>query len=176
MHYGYEGAKLIGSGQISGADYHSKYTKSLKSRKNAISNGCYSELLNCITNAVASIESYVSSKANVWNKQHECVEFPVGMTISLETKLNDWLIIMTGHKLNEFDLIWNHFTDYKNLNNSIFKHNPAGSHAASFDEMANIINKFRTGIAEILFQLHRLFNERIPSNIVRGKYLPDVYI
>ena len=42
--------------------------------------------------------------------------------------------------------------------------------------MVNILNKFRRGIAEFLFILHQKFNDPVPSKIIRGIYLPDIFI
>lgn len=176
MHDGYGASKLSSSGLVSIRDYHSKYDKALDSRKNAIMRNDYNELLNCVTNAVASIESYINCKATLWNKRHSSIIFDVDNTSTLDVKLNDWLFTMTGKCLKNINPLWNHFTDYKNLNNSIFKHNTVGSRANSFYEMAKLLNKFKTGIATAHFELHRLFNERIPSSIIRGKYLPKVFV
>ncbi|MHB1949359.1 MAG: hypothetical protein ACYCQI_14745 [Gammaproteobacteria bacterium] len=175
MHHGHESAKLVGSGQISMAGYHSKYTMALEARRDAINKGSYSELLNCATHGIASIEAYISSKANIWNKQHNRIVFPVDAVSNLDTKL-DWLIVMTGQALEKQGAIWNHFSDYRNLNNGNFKHNATGAQAASFNDMVKVLNKFRTGIAEILFKLHMLCKEPVPSNIVRGMYLPEVFV
>lgn len=173
--FGHETAKLIGSGQISILDYHTKFVQALEARSAAIKKGNYQDLLSCATHGVASIESYITSKANIWNKSGKQPIFSIERTVNLDEKLNEWLFAMTGYKMNQSGATWNHFMDFRTLNNNIFKHNTTGSHAASYNDMVKLINKFRTGIAEILFRLHEFFKEPIPSKIIRGIYLPDVF-
>lgn len=173
--YGHKTVSLTGSGQLSILDYHTKFKQALEARTNTIKKGSYSDLLSCITHSVASVESYITSKTNIWNKTNNQQLFPIESIVDLDKKLNDWLYSMVGYKLNQEGKIWNHFTDFRNLNNTIFKHNTIGSHAATYSDMAKLINKFKTGIAELLFKLHLLFKESVPSKIIRGIYLPDVF-
>lgn len=156
-------------------DYHTKFAKSLSERKEAIKKGSYTEILSCVTHGVAAIESYVTGKANDWNNRGRQPQFATEQISNLDEKFNDWLFTMANFKASQTGAVWNYFTDFRNLNNTVFKHNPKGSHAATYDDMVNILNKFRRGIAELLFILHQKFNDPVPSKIIRGMYLPDIF-
>lgn len=175
LQYGHETAKLVGSGHISILDYHTKFVYALEARAIAIKRGSYPDLLSCVTHGVASVEAYITNKASLWNKSNNQSPFPIKEKSNLDEKLNNWLFTMVGYKMKQAGAVWNHFTDFRNLNNDQFKHNSVGSHGASYNEMVKLINKFRTGISELLFRLHQRFKEPVPSKIIRGIYLPDVF-
>lgn len=172
---GHETAKLVGPGQLNVFNYHSRFIKALEERGNAVKKNSYADLLSCITHAIASVELYINSKINLWNQNNKQSPLSLESHVKLDEKLNGQLFTMCGYRMNQLNTVWNHFIDLKNLNNEIFKHNATGSDAASYNKMAQIINKFRTGIAMLLFKLHQLFKEPVPSKIIRGVYLPDVY-
>lgn len=173
--HGHETAKLTGSGQISLLDYHTKFKAALDSRATTIKNGSYSDLLHFVADGVASIESFISGKANIWNKNGNKPKFDIDQASNLDEKLDDWLYRMTGKKLDKSNTTWNYFMDFRNLNNRGYKHNAAGSHAVSYAEIVVTLNKFRKGIAKMLFLLNQYFNDLIPSKIIRAVYLPDCF-
>jgi hypothetical protein len=175
-HYGYQVAELSGAGKLNVFDYHAKYLKAFEARETTVKRSDYSDLLNCVTHGIASVESYVTAKANLCNQRAGRLLFSVDEVSNLDDKLNNWLFDMTGYRMNQSGVIWNHFTDLKDLNNKKFKHTSQGAQANSYDVMAKIINKFRTGIARMLFELHKLFKEPVPSKIIRGIYLPEVSV
>ncbi|MFN7097572.1 MAG: hypothetical protein ACK4PR_08445 [Gammaproteobacteria bacterium] len=176
IHEGHEIAKLKGAGQINLLDYHTKFMQALTTRETAVKKGNIIEVLNSISNGSAAIESYINSKADMWNRKHKKIIFQINVTSNLDEKLTNWLILMTGNKINQSDAVWSHFTDLKTLNNKGFKHSETGARAFTFNDMVKILNKFRTGIATLLFKLHMFFSEPVPSRIIRAMYLPDVFI
>lgn len=172
---GHKTTSLIEAGNVSIFDYHTKFIKALEERKISVQKGSYTELLSCVTHGVAAIESYITIKATIWNKSRRQPTFETEGISNLDIKLNDWLFRMTGFEMNKSGAIWNDFMEFKNINNKIIKHNSTGSHAASYNEMVRLINRFRIGIAEFLFNLHQKFDDLVPSKIIRGIYLPDVF-
>lgn len=173
MHHGKPIVALKGSGEIAMFDYHPKYDQAIACRKRAIKYGQYTELLNCVSNGIASIESYINTQAAYWNNNHPNDTLDVHNQDKLDTKLNDWLEKMTGNRLKNSSS-WNHFDDYRTLNNKKLKHATEPAYAVSFAEMAITLNKFRCAIARTLFELHIAFKQMVPPSIIRGMYFPDV--
>jgi hypothetical protein len=163
---------LRGSGQIAMYDYLAKYEQAVICRNRTIKNGQYTELLSCVSHGVASVESYINMQAVCWNNTQSNYIFDMQKT-DLGTKLNDWLEKMTGHQLKNSSS-WNHFYDYKTINNKKLKHTIEPAHAATFSEIASVLNKFRRGIARTLFELHLAFKQTVPASIIRGMYFPEV--
>lgn len=174
FHYGHETVKLSGSGHISIFDFHTKFIEALKFRSKTIKSKSATDLFSFVTYGVASVESYITSKAYIWNKSGKQPLFKIDNSSNLDEKLNNWLYIMTKNRMSQAGAVWNYFMDFKNLNNVIVKHNSTGSNVISYDEMVKLINKFKKGFAELLFRLHQYFGERVPSKIIRAMYLPDV--
>ena len=84
---------------------------------------------------------------------------------------------MTGGKRLDKSIInWFNFKNLRKIRNDYVIHSKTTGYSISNQELAEYINKFKTGIAKLLVQLHILFNEKIPSRIIRGAYAPDVEI
>lgn len=120
-----------------------------------------------------SVSVMITTQAAYWNNNHPDETFYVHNQDKLDTKLNDWLEKMTGHRLKN-SASWNHFNDCKTLNNKKLKHTIEPAYAVNFSEMAAALNKFRCGIARILFEMHIAFKQMVPASIIRGMYFPDV--
>ncbi len=166
--------KLSEPGQFNILPYHSSYKKALEEREQSIKMNDGAALLSCITHGIIAIENYITRKALIYNKRSDVPIFDEKES-RLDTKLNDWFHRMVGYKMNQSPAsIWIDFCFLKKINND-FKHEGLDTQAFSYSEMIKTINKFRTGIAKILFILNQKFKDPIPSRVVRGIYLPDVF-
>ncbi len=174
MHHGKPVASFHGSGQIAMFDYHAKYDQAITCRKRVIKDAQYTELLSCASHGIAAVESYINTQAFYWNNNHPNDTLDL-QEDRLDIKLNDWLKKMTGKRLNHLSC-WNHFKDYQAVNNEGLKHTMHPAHAVNFSEMATTLNKFRYGIAKILFELHIAFKQMVPVSIIRGMYFADIEV
>ena len=49
-----------------------------------------------------------------------------------------------------------------------------GAYAFSSDEILKLMNLYKYGIAQFLFELDRLFDRRTSSLIIRAQYFPEI--
>jgi len=79
-------------------------------------------------------------------------------------------------KLDKSIRNWRDFKELKKIRDHVFIHSKSASYGISFPDLAQKINLFRTGIAGILIQLHKLFKEPIPAKIIRTFFSPEVEV
>jgi hypothetical protein len=81
-----------------------------------------------------------------------------------------------GRKLDKSFKNWSDFKRLRGLRDNVTVHAKQSSFTRTVYEIADGISIFRTGIAGSLIQLHELFDEKIPSLIVRGFFAPDIEV
>jgi hypothetical protein len=176
---GNEDLQLEGPGAITMFGYQAQFENAIENIEIAIKQSSPQHFLSACTNGIASTEGYINFKAEEWNKKHP--ENPLIDTrqspIRFDDKIDIWLPIMSsGKKLDKSGKNWNDFKRLKTIRNNIAIHPKSSGYAFSLKELSELINCFKTGIAGILVQLHQLFEQRIPSRIIRYMYAPEVEI
>jgi hypothetical protein len=84
---------------------------------------------------------------------------------------------MTGGKRLDKSIInWPNYKFLRKIRDDNVIHSKTSGYSISDQKLVEYMNKFKTGIARLLVQLHVLFNEKIPSRIIRGSFAPDVEI
>lgn len=70
---------------------------------------------------------------------------------------------------------WNHHKQLRGIRDDFQAHPKMHLYGISYPEICRRINLFRTGIAGLLFDLHLVFNDLVPSPITHGYFLPDIH-
>ena len=176
---GEEDLEISGPAIFSMSTYWTQYEKADVYLSKAIENIDYVEIQSAIVFGVASIESYIRYQAEEWNKVHpnDLLVDTKDKKNPFDDKINLWVPKMTGgKKLDKSTRIWNDFKYLEKIRDNTAVHAKLTGFGVSFDELANIANKFRTGIASLLIELHIIFSDRIPSIIIRGAHAPETEV
>lgn len=160
--------------------HRAEFVAACKARDESIKNNSFDEFYTALAKGFSSIEAYLNSRAAVYNANADpanrlAEKRKGGGFITLSEKLRHWLPAMSGIEIN-FDLSpgWNDFIYLRGLRNDIAIHPKPGAGLVSLDELASGLNRFRMGIAAILFLLHQAFGEPMQSSLIRAAKFPDV--
>ena len=174
---GEEDCTVEGPGMLSMSTYWSQYEQAEKSLEEAIRNQNYNELLAVITAGIASIESYIMHRVDIWNKLNPTDQLIDSKSnkVSFDEKIDAWIPKMSeGNKLDKSNKVWADYKFLRSIRDNVNIHAKHTGYGVSFVEMIGTMNRFKFGIARMLFALHRLFEEEIPAQIIRGSFAPDV--
>lgn len=163
-----------------GLDYESKFESACKARDNAIHGASLEEFHTAIIKGIASIESFIGLKAEDWNHSlaaYTKINDSKGAKVTFEDKVKLWIPIMTGGtKLDCGGAMWADFLFLQAIRDHDAIHAKSFAQGVSFSTLASAINKFKTGIADFLLQLHLLFSEAVPRTIIRARFFPEIYV
>lgn len=173
------GIEIEGSGTI-GVDYQSKFESACSARDRAIEGASTEELHTAIFKGIASIESYIAHRVDIWNRSlaaHTQLTDNKGAKVSFEVKIKVWIPTMaSGAKLNLSGAMWADFLFLQAIRDNDAVHSKRFSQGVSFSDLASALNRLKTGIADLLLQLHVIFGEPVPRVVIRAKFFPDVYV
>lgn len=166
--------EVTGPGKI-GVDYSSKFESACKARNAAIEEASLEELHTAIVKGIASIESYIGYKANSCNLSATLSDS--GNTkVPFDQKIKNWVPIMAdGRALDLSGRMWQDFIFLREIRDNDAIHAKKIAQGYSFSDLALTINKFKTGIADLLLQLHIVFQEPAPRSVIRARYFPNVH-
>lgn len=163
-----------------GVDYASKFESACRARDKAIEGASLDELHTAIIKGIASIESYVAHRAEIWNRSiaaHTPLSDNKESRVSFEEKIKGWVPTMTGGaKLDIGGQMWADFLFLQGIRDNDAIHAKKFAQGVSFSALASALNKFKTGIADFMLQLHVIFGEPVPQVVIRAKFFPDVYV
>ena len=170
--------QITGPGTI-GVDYASKFEAACKARDRAIKDASLEDFHTAIVKGIASIESYITYRAEIWNLS-STAEFPLSDSstgkVAFDRKIKNWVPTMTnGRALDLSGRMWQDFLYLRGIRDNDAIHAKRFAQGCSFADHALAINKFKIGIAELLLQLHILFEEPAPRSIIRARYFPEVH-
>lgn len=174
---GKKNLEVNGPGTITMSTYWAQYEEAEKIIEQAIKNSSSIKFQSALVLGIASIESYINYRAEEWNKTHpnDLIQDSKRQKVSFDNKIDVWIPKLAGGKRLDKSIInWSDFKDLRKIRDDHVIHSKTSGYSISDQKLAEYINKFRTGIAKLLVQLHILFNEKIPSRIIRGAYAPDV--
>lgn len=100
-----------------------------------------------------------------------------GAKVSFEEKIKSWIPAMAaGRKLDLGGVMWSDFLFLQAIRDNEAVHAKRHGQGSSFADLAQALNKFRSGIANFLLQLHIHFDEPAPRAVIRACYFPEVYV
>lgn len=126
----------------------------------------------------ASIEALLNRFALLWNHRNpdEAVTEGTDHRVSIEDKFDEWLPTFTGGKtFDKGGVEWNDFKQLKDERDDAV-HPKLGRIAVSYTDMADNLNRFRTGIAGVLFGLLKLVDWGVPPKIIKARRAPEVQV
>jgi hypothetical protein len=171
--------EIEGSGTM-GVDYESKFESACRARDKAIDGASTEELHTAIIKGIASIESYIAHRVDIWNRSlaaHTQLTHNKGAKVSFEEKIKVWVPTMSGGaKLNLSGAMWADFIFLQAIRDNDAVHAKRFAQGASFSNLASALNRFKTGIADLLLQLHVIFGEPVPRVVIRARFFPEVYV
>lgn len=171
--------EIEGSGTI-GVDYESKFESACRARDKAIECASTEELHTAIIKGIASIESYIAHRVDVWNRSlaaHTQFTDIKGAKVSFEEKIKVWVPTMAGGiKLNLSGAMWADFLFLQAIRDNDAVHAKRFAQGVSFSDLASALNRLKSGIADLLLQLHVIFGEPVPRVLIRAKFFPEVYV
>lgn len=171
--------EIEGPGTI-GVDYESKFESACRARDMAIEGASLDDLHTAIIKGIASIESYITHRTDIWNQSlaaHTQLNDKKEAKISFEEKIRGWIPTMAGGaKLNLGGAMWADFILLQAIRDNDAIHAKKYSQGVSFSDLASALNKFKTGIADFLLQLHVIFGEPVPRIVIRARFFPEVYV
>ncbi len=89
-------------------------------------------------------------------------------------KINEWIPQITGGKLDKSGVNWSHHQELRSIRNEYQAHPKQHLYGIPYSEICRRMNRFRTGIAGLLFDLHIAFNDLVPGQVVQACYMPDI--
>jgi hypothetical protein len=172
-----EVARVEGTGVLVTSSYQQHFVTALKALERAVVEGSWGEFLSAVSGGLASVEAYVNYRAGERNKTHpsDLLVDSKQSKVSFELKIEQWVPRMAGgRKLDRSDAVWRDFLALRAIRDDQAIHTKNASSGVTYQQMAEAINRFRSGIAMFLVRLHGLFSEPIPSQIIRAASAPDV--
>ena len=167
----------VGPGTLVINGCHAKFEAAVRARDRAVQNNDFTEFQNAVVQGIASIESYIVYRVELWNlkNSNDQLSDSSEKKTGFDNKISCWIPKMaSGKKLDQSGSVWNDFNKLRVIRNDIDIHPKSSGYSISYQDLASKINLFRNGIAQLLIELHILFNDPIPSIIIRAAFAPDV--
>jgi len=173
---GEEKCVVEGPGTLALSTYWAHAETCFNARNKAVEASSFTELQIAITSGMASIEAYINHRAVIWNNcnPNDTLTDSFARKVSFTDKIDVWIPKMTsGTNLNKSVRDWMDFQNLRTMRNDVSIHPKSSSVGISFNELAQNINRIRTGFGGLLIQLHMLFREKIPAVIIRLYFAPE---
>jgi len=167
---------VYGPGEFTTSDYWGKFNSADQLLRKSIEFKSFQEFQNALINGMASIESYINYRAIEWNGTNPTIPIDIAGRISLDEKVDLWLPIMLNGKRfdKERNKKWSDYQVLKQIRDNTGIHPKQSVSQITYKDLVKLQNLYRSGIAGLLMDLHKLFNERMPVVIIRRYYAPDV--
>ena len=81
-----------------------------------------------------------------------------------------------GVRLGLGGAMWTDFIFLQAIRDNDAVHTKRFAQGASFSDLASALNRFKTGIADFILQLHLIFGEPVPRVVIRARFFPEVYV
>lgn len=168
---------LNGAGLLIDSDYQAKFEASSRHKEQAIQRCDVEELYSAIAKGIASIESYFNSKVNDYNRDTDKPLIDNRQSpVSLEEKFRIWIPILSGREFDFSKNNWRIFKELLEIRHNEAIHPKKVANAITYTEIAEIINKFRDGLAITFYDLHLILGDDIKRTLIRESFYPDVYV
>jgi len=171
--------EVEGPGQITLSNYQELFISAAKAKNLSVEESSYSTYYTAIVFGISAIEAYLNMRASKWNKSNpnDLLEDTKEKKVSLEHKIENWIPAMcNGNKVQKNIKEWSYFKELKKIRDDKVIHQKESSSGIDYYNLAELINKFRYGIAKLLGQIHLCFGQAIPACIINSVYYPDVKV
>ena len=170
--------KVIEEGQACFSEYWQAFESSYKYFCDCINEMDYDHFKSALTFGVKSIDSYIKHRAEIYNyqKSSNILKDDKQSKVSFEDKIKIWIPIMTGGKKLKGNLNYYHFGILKGIRDNIAVHPKGTKSGIIYSDFCNDLNKFKTGIAGFLIDMHIIFEEQIPCKVIRAFHFPRIFL
>lgn len=169
--------KLTGYGLHTNTYYLTQFISATKGLEEAINKVSIINIVENIIGFITSIESYLVYRTEIYNKlnpENQLLDSSE-KKVSFETKISEWIPLMTnGDKLDRSTKNWNNYLKLRKFRDDNYIHIKKGGVSFSIEALRKSINLLPSGISDLLIDLHNLFNEKVPSQIIRFSIIPDL--
>ncbi len=166
-----------GPGTLTASTYLQLFENAVDSFNRCMERASFGDFQSCVSNGIASIDAYIAHRAWLYNSDHPSALLADSKEnkVSQDTKIDEWIPKMSnGRKLDKGRANWQNFGRLQSVRDEWAIHLKQPAFSISDQQLGELLNRFRFGIAGLLIDLHLLFNERIPCGIIRSAYLPDI--
>jgi len=166
-----------GPGTLTTCTYLQLFENAVDSLHRCMRKASFADFQSCVSNGIAGIDAYVMHRVWLYNANHprEQLEDNKESKVSQDTKIDEWIPQMLGGKrLDKSRANWQNCRKLRNIRDDLAIHLKTPAISISYQQLEEWLNLFRSGIAGLLFDLHLLFAERLPSRIIRYAYAPDI--
>ncbi len=168
---------LEGPGTLTTSTYLQLFENAVDNFSRCMERAHFGDFQSSVSNGIASIDAYIGYRAWIYNSEQpsDSLVDSKKNKVSQDVKIDEWIPKMSsGKKLDKSRTNWRDFKTLRNVRDDLAIHVKQPAISTSYQRLCGLLNLFRSGIAGVLFDLHLLFAERIPSKIIRYAYLPDV--
>jgi len=170
-------ASVEGPGTLTTSNYLQLFENAEDNLNKCMVSASFGDFQSSISNGIASIDAYIAHRAWLYNSGNpsEPLIDSKESKVPLDTKIDEWIPTMSGgKKLDKSGLNWNHFKRLRAVRDDLAIHIKEPASGISYQQLGQLLNLFRSGIAGLLIDLHLLFRERIPCKIIRHACLPNI--
>lgn len=159
--------------------FKADFLSACEARDRSIERSSFDDFYTALSKGFSSVEAYLNFKLEVHNRfapeaEKLSEKRKKGGFLSLEEKLLDLFPKMTGNQFSDQDIGWKDLMYLKDLRNNVVIHPKPGAGLTTLEELADGLNKFRSGLAGLMFMLHRGFGDRMQSSLIRANWYPTV--
>ena len=157
------------------SSYQNAFEGASRDLERAIVKASFSDIQAAITKGIASIEAFLRLKADDWNRQNprNPLVDSKRTKVRFDDKIDKWVPLMTGQKVDQGGRHWQDFTKLLMIRDDQAIHIKESGRTVSYQNLAELVNAFATGIAGVLLDLHLQFRTIVPSIIIRAHYAPE---
>ncbi|MCP3445813.1 hypothetical protein [Bradyrhizobium sp. CCGUVB14] len=173
---GREVAGFDGDGYLTLSPAWSRYETAERRIREALARDSIEDLIASAESGVAAVEGFIAERVQSWNGSHpeDLLIDDASHKVPFNVKIEEWIPKMTGGKrIVKGSTNAQHFGQLKKFRDDFGAHIKSHAHAISSDRFVELVNRFRTGIAGMLIDLHRLFDMSVPSTLIREFYAAD---
>ncbi len=161
-----------------------KFDRSFRQFLEAVIDFNFDAFLDCLTSGIASIESFLNTKAYLKNEQHKQLNAEKENVI-MESKIREtaigekiltWPEKFTGKpgRITEGSRDFVYWKRLKKLRNNMAIHQKGPRVTPSPEEFVDYVNGYRFGIADLLLELHKDFDDSIHPLVIWASFFPPV--
>ena len=166
-----------GPGALTGSSYLQLFENAANNLDRCVESANFGDFQSCVSSGIASIDAYITHRALLYNSTHpyEILTDSSQNKVSQDIKIDEWIPKMTGDKkLDKSKANWQNFKRLRTVRDKLAIHVKQSAFCIGDQELCELLNLFSSGIAGLLIDLHLIFGEQIPCQIIRYSYLPDI--
>lgn len=167
-----------GPGVATSQSYKALFEYAFRLRDRAVRKTSLFDYQSSLIFGIAAIEALLNWFALLWNRQRpdRQVTETDDHRVSIEEKIDEWLPQFTGGKeLDKSRVEWHDFKILKETRDTAV-HPKLGQITLPLEVMADHLNRFRTGIAGLAIETHKLVGWGVPAPFLTAFYSPRIEV